>query len=99
MDKETPTIRMFKEDFDALLEYSCSLPTGTEIGKRWKRDQNAYLPLRKLFFGWYKPKYRANWFVGEYAESKQEGKVDIIWRKPIIYVKRDREQTTHPRRK
>lgn len=80
-------LRMFEEDFDALLEYSCSLPTGTTIGTRWKRDQNAYRPIRKLFFGWFKRKYRANWFVGEYAKSKMEGKVDIHWFKPVIYVR------------
>lgn len=28
--------------FDALPEYSCSLPTGTRIGKCWKKNQSAY---------------------------------------------------------
>jgi hypothetical protein len=34
------TAVMDQEYFDQLGEYSCSLPSGTFIGKRWKRNQN-----------------------------------------------------------
>lgn len=33
----TPELVLTQAEFDQLLEYSHSLPTGTEIGKRWKR--------------------------------------------------------------
>jgi hypothetical protein len=36
VDDETAV--MDKEYFEALGEYSCSLPTGTYVGKRWKRN-------------------------------------------------------------
>lgn len=52
--------------FDALLEYSSSLPTGTYIGKRWKR-----------FVGWGTDR----WLMGEYAEDDDPKRVRIIWRR------------------
>ena len=33
-----------RSELEELLEYSCSLPTGTTIGKKWRRDNNE--PLR-----------------------------------------------------
>jgi hypothetical protein len=33
--------------FDELPEYSCSLPTGTRIGKCWKRNTLATTPLSR----------------------------------------------------
>ena len=32
------TITLTKKQFDDLLEYSTSIPTGTTIGKQWKRQ-------------------------------------------------------------
>lgn len=52
--------------FDALLEYSSSLPTGTYIGKRWKR-----------FVG----RGDQRWMMGEYAEDPDPEKVLILWRR------------------
>lgn len=34
------TIQMTQAEFDSLLEYSKSMPTGTTIGKRWKRKDS-----------------------------------------------------------
>lgn len=31
-----------KKEFEALGEYSCTLPSGTTIGRRWKKNNNAY---------------------------------------------------------
>lgn len=40
-----PMVELEAEEFAALLEYSCSVPTGVTIGKRWKarRDDAWYL--------------------------------------------------------
>ncbi len=67
---DAKTAVMTKADFDALREYSCTLPTGTYIGKRWKRA---------LF----KDKYGSEvvgWMMGEYAPNPDPKEVDIIWR-------------------
>lgn len=32
------TVRVSQAEFDQLLEYNSSYPTGTTIGKRWKRQ-------------------------------------------------------------
>ena len=58
------------EEFAGLLEYSCSIPTGTTIGKVWKCNKNAFRGER-----------RPDWWIGRYAESQRPGRVRIIWRK------------------
>lgn len=83
-EAKAPTLKISQRDFDDLLEYSCSLPTGTTIGKRWKRNQSAYVTPRKVLFGLITRRPKANWFIGEYVESKQGGMVDINWYKPSI---------------
>lgn len=59
-----------REDLAALLEYSCSLPTGTTIGKRWRRSTH-----------W--PKYleTTEWRIGSYVDCPcmGEGRVAIAW--------------------
>lgn len=35
-------IELTRAEFDALPEYSCSLPTGTTLGKRWRKNGDAY---------------------------------------------------------
>lgn len=37
-------IILTKKEFDELPEYSCSLPTGTTIGKKWKKNRLAFVP-------------------------------------------------------
>ena len=44
---------MEQGDFDGLPEYSCSLPTGVVIGKRWKRGEPYQQP-------------RTHWYMGEF---------------------------------
>jgi len=61
------TAVMGAEDFRSLLEYSCSLPTGTAIGKRWKRGQPYDKPTE--------------WFMGEYAPDPDPKFVRILWRR------------------
>jgi hypothetical protein len=67
---ERPTVKMSIAEFDALLEYSTTLPTGTTIGKKWKRHILSGLN-------------RGEWWLGEYVPdpSGSSGKVGITWKK------------------
>lgn len=67
VDEQTAV--MEPHDFECLLEYSCSLPTGTTIGKQWKRNNS---------FGTRKP---AEWWMGEYKDNPDPDRITIIWRK------------------
>ena len=67
------TVTITTEQFNALPEYSCSVPTGTTLGKRWK--------CKRDYYGGSK-----GWRMGEYGEPFDDprGKrfckrVPIIW--------------------
>lgn len=62
---------MDKREFDGLLEYSTTMPTGTTIGKVWKREmpRGAKMP---------------DWWLGEYYDIHSEISVGIRWRKIFI---------------
>jgi len=64
----TNIVRFTTKAFDALLEYSCSLPTGVFIGKQWKRNLN---------FRTNKP---PKWLLGEYTEHPDPDRAYIEWR-------------------
>jgi hypothetical protein len=68
---------MTRKYFDALPEYSLSIPTGVTIGKRWKRVEP--------FVDDGTPK---TWFMGEYAEEPDQvtypGMVQILRRLILI---------------
>ena len=66
---------MTRAEFDALPTYSCTLPTGTTIGKKWKRDVNE--PRR--FHGDFAVK--EEWWTGEYIPDPEPGMVGIKWRR------------------
>lgn len=76
-------VRLTSSEFNALGEYSCSLPTGVTVGKRWKRNANAYRqadpdrvdPLTGMALGW-----PAEWWLGEFIEDPDPKMVGIIWR-------------------
>jgi len=55
-----------RSDLFALPEYSCSVPTGVTIGKKWRRNVN---------FG--KPDTEPEWIIGEYVRTY--GRVTILW--------------------
>lgn len=64
---ETDVVRLTQAEFNALLDYSASLPTGTTIGKQWKR-RNDYYDESK------------GWRLGEYVEHPNPDLVGIRWR-------------------
>ena len=71
------------KEFDDLLEYSCSIPTGTALGKKWKRHVFCFEDQGKKFYGWHLPEGTSfisdEWNQGEYVKSKKPGLVDIRW--------------------
>lgn len=85
-------IYLTQKEFDALLTYSCSLPTGTIEGKRWKRDANwrgridgiGEVPV---------------WKMGEYYRTAEtlDDHIDIRWR-PIIVGEPPPEYVPTPKR-
>jgi hypothetical protein len=66
--KVLPEVALTQSDFDALNEYSCTLPTGTMIGTRWKCGR----PYHGL---------RTAWYLGEYVPCDLPGQVGIRWRR------------------
>lgn len=74
-----PRLRVTPAEFHALLEYSCSLPTGTTPGKRWKRLDGAY--DRRCT--------RPRWMIGEYDPDcpPDATRIRIIWYRPIISLR------------
>lgn len=68
--RKPSAVMLSRDDFNKLPEYSCSLPTGTTTGKRWKRkvvDAKG-----------------TQWIMGEYGEvflnEKGEERIVITWR-------------------
>ena len=53
------TVTLTPAEFDALDEYSCSLPTGYALGKKWKR--------REPYMISYDPDKPNRWLLGEYT--------------------------------
>ena len=72
---------MTKKEFDDLPTYSCTMPTGVFLGKRWKRDDNEARRFRAPKPG---PDIPEDWWMGEYAESDKPNMCANVWRK--IYV-------------
>lgn len=77
-----PALRITAREFRALPEYSCSLPTGTTPGKRWKRLDGAH--DRNFLAAGGKP----HWMIGEYDPACPPGAkiIKIFWYRPIIQI-------------
>jgi hypothetical protein len=65
-------IMLSAREFESLLDYSRSLPTGQTVGKRWRREIYDTAPGSQ-----------ATYVMGEYVESLVPGKIGIEWT-PII---------------
>lgn len=64
---DADTAVMDQEAFNALPDYSCSLPTGTTIGKRWKRRRDYHDETK-------------GWVMGEYVTHRDPNLTGIVWR-------------------
>lgn len=74
-----PRLRLTRAEFLALPEYSCSIPTGTTTGKRWRRLDGLFDPNC--------PPNRRRWMIGEYGNVSADGKtIAIKWYRPIVGV-------------
>jgi hypothetical protein len=84
LKKPDLVVHLTKAEFDALPEYSASLPTGTTIGKKWKRNNFAHhlglmrIDVLGLTFLFPSP---ADWWMGEYYDIDDPKKVGIRWSK------------------
>lgn len=67
---ERKIVKMSISEFDALLEYSTTLPTGTTIGKKWKRHIRSGA-------------HQGEWWLGEYVADPDgnPNMVGITWAK------------------
>lgn len=86
--RKLPPLRLTPSEFDALLEYSASLPTGTTPGKRWKRLDGAHDLTWKARGG------KPAWMIGEY-DPTDDGKgksIKINWYRPVIVLAASKEQ-------
>ena len=81
---DLPPLSVDQDELAELREYSASIPTGTTIGKRWRRDLNAYVrpvvaclhffdgaPVREVL--------PPLWVIGEYVACDEPGMVGIEW--------------------
>ena len=70
-----PPLHLTRAEFDAMDEYSATLPTGVKVGKRWRRHDGAYDPSCE----------KPVWVVGEYcALFGRDDCVVVKWHIPII---------------
>lgn len=71
-----PIICMSMHQFEALPEYSCTLPTGTVPGKMWRRHDGAH-DLRS--------KKKPVWMVMQYGEVSADGKsIALLYFRPVL---------------
>lgn len=71
LDRSDKVAYMTMAEFNALLEYSTTLPTGQTEGKVWKRQSNIGACQRK-------PKTPPKWLLGEYGKVA-DGHIAIHW--------------------
>lgn len=63
---------MTREQLQELPEYSC--PTGATVGKRWRRNVNAYAKG---------PRQPEEWWVGEFVDAGN-GRVSVRWSRVVL---------------
>ena len=65
-----PAVAVSKRVFDRLMDYSCSVPTGTTFGKWWKRES---------------PRGSGRWLLGVYGPDDDPTMAKIHWRRLTWY--------------
>lgn len=96
--KHLPVLRLTSREFEALLDYSASLPTGTTPGKRWRRLDGCHDERC--------PIHARAWMIGEYEllpkdHPKRDTEIKVNWYRPVIVVpamqvRRDAKGNTIP---
>ena len=67
---EHPAVEVSQSLFNRLMDYSCSMPTGTTIGKWWKCES---------------PRGSGRWLLGVYGPDENPKMVRIHWRRLLWY--------------
>lgn len=75
------TAVMDRGTLDRLLEYSCSVPTGVTLGKRWKRGWCKCVDRGLRRYG--SCRAHDTWSLGEYVSGKP-GHALITWRRILV---------------
>lgn len=75
------TALMDRATLDSLLEYSCTVPTGVVLGKRWKRGYCECVDSGLRNYG--SCKTHDTWHLGEYVPGGS-GHALIKWREILI---------------
>ena len=83
------TIYLTQKEFDDLLEYSISQPTGVTIGKVWKRRNYVFKSPKGNIYnaGWLPTNAELiedRWFHCKYIKSKKEGYMDTEMKLIVI---------------
>ena len=83
MRADLPVLRLTLDEFQRLSEYSCTLPTGTVPGKRWRRLDGVYDKE------WRAAGNKPFWMIGEYdpLDDGTGRRIKINWYRPIISVR------------
>ncbi len=67
-------VYLTQKEFDEMLEYSCSVPTGVFIGKVWKRNTS------------FRTGRKPNWVQGGYIQDPNDNNMALTVWKDIIVV-------------
>lgn len=70
LTEKTATIPV--ENFEQLDDYSCTIPSGTVVGKFWRRHQP--------YSG------RGAWWLGQYVDDPDPEKIGIVWRELFVAI-------------
>jgi hypothetical protein len=81
--RNLPIIKLTPNEFRNLSEYSCSIPTGTTPGKRWKRLDGSH--DQEFIARGGKPK----WQIGEFDPNcpPDAKHIKIFWYRPVISIR------------
>lgn len=74
-----PVVVLTAREFKDLLEYSCSVPTGTTTGKMWKCHNGIHDEQ------WWRAGGRCRWIICGYGQPTADG-IKIHYYRPIISV-------------
>ncbi len=90
MSSVTHTTEMTRAEFDALPEYSTSIPTGKTVGKCWKRNVNCGgLRFDSKVDETEAKMLGPEWYLGEYKEDEPPSPDHLLiaWSKIVIKEK------------
>jgi hypothetical protein len=68
-----PELFLYAHELASMPEYSLSVPTGTTVGKVWKRR----VPYNA-------PELQASWVIGMYVYSGSLGHLRIVWSDVVL---------------